>query len=52
MRSWLCWEDKAHRSELGVTQEALVWTRSKLQEVKEENRRLKNISLAQEEGRQ
>ena len=44
-------EVKAHRSELGVTQEALVWTRSKLQDVQEENRRLKNIILAQEESR-
>ena len=45
-------EVKAHRAELGVAQEALFWTRGKLQDVQEENRRLKNIILAQEEARQ
>ena len=45
-------EVKAHRSELAMAQDALVWARGKLQDVQEENRRLKNIILAQEESRQ
>ena len=45
-------EVNAHRSELGVAKEALCWTRNKLQDVQEENRRLKRMLMVQEESRQ
>ena len=38
------------RSELSTAQTALCWTRKKLQEVQEENRRLKRMLQAQEEN--
>ena len=45
-------EVKAYRSELGVAKEALCWARNKLQDVQEENRRLKRMLMVQEEVKQ